>query len=843
MAFGAEMKDFVNAFKVGWTAMAEAETSAFKKAATQGFSSPKQKREFDAAKQAGLSSASERKAQTSAIPVNSAYTSLSADDEEYMAGQGFARGGVVEEQQPAYRAPPMTSSDPLGEDRGNSSQALDQQEGGLAQHHEDLIGAMKAYAANPTLPPRRPGETEAQAPQRYADMKGESVSGWTFLDLKTAEEATDEGLKWLQNKFLQQPAQSTALPQQSDKSAGMRAFARGVGAASPAEYQAASQTVDPQNKLSEDEKVMATLNAGYKFWLGQGEPEKAKKYAASMLMYTKTVASSAGAMAQTAAQNNDADSAAKWIQKAQNYITDGKSLTYKTTEDGSAVNWALIDNKTKKKVDGGKAGLNDLMYIATGMQNGTAWLEQVSAVGSQSSRRRGGGGRGRGGRRSRGGRSSSGGPDSNLEALDEARDAYTQADEALGQAQEEGDETKIAEAKAAVETARKNYMSVAAKNPKSLVNQGRADRALGIKPGRGKASGDVDVESAQQAQDELREAQAELAKEQALGEEGDVTGAQERVANARNALAELTGNKGVGAALGRQNTLAGERPGRSGASALPSSGSRGRGKTNQEPQIDLIGAAQSDVDRLAGRKPAGSFSSESTSRTYPKEQDSVAESDQAAINANLSVQRQAETRLNRAKLITADRAYNAANSGKNIDIDWDEDARNAVKKEFTVTPVGKDGKLPANKPPDVPDDVLQVAEHITQRLAKRNDMPVGQLARATRKLMAGDGGNFDISRDGTVNFGTQFPPIVVDRWSLQAAAAIRGRQQPPKSIDRESKGLPGQGSEMKSAVDNARKEAIDLGRQRVETALDAALNLGRDPNRPERRKARTLSGR
>lgn len=223
--------------------------------------------------------------------------------------------------------------------------------------------------AAPPLPPRRPSDEDLQSvPENTQEPDYHKVAG--------LHEALDAGMSSIAKTF-GLDGQSSALPDaRSDRSAQIQRYHANEGAASPDDIRQIDQTIDPDNRLASDAKAVARLKAGYDYFLKKGDPDKAKKYAESILLYTRQAVQYAGASAEQKIRAGDVAGAAKDIQDAHNQIPDGSSLYVDKVNPDGKVDYRVVD-EDGDLTERGQATTNQLLYLATGMKNGSEWLSQM----------------------------------------------------------------------------------------------------------------------------------------------------------------------------------------------------------------------------------------------------------------------------------------------------------------------------------------------------------------------------------------------------------------------------------------------------------------------------------
>jgi len=134
------------------------------------------------------------------------------------------------------------------------------------------------------------------------------------------------------------------------KKAGSRAYLKGDGAASHAEMQAVAKAIDPEGKMSESERTMASLATVYEYNLKKNNPQGADRAAASMVQYYRQVSDRYKAMSAAAAEHGDVDGAMKMALRAHANVPDGKDMKLEKMEDGK-IKYSMTDVQTGKVVE------------------------------------------------------------------------------------------------------------------------------------------------------------------------------------------------------------------------------------------------------------------------------------------------------------------------------------------------------------------------------------------------------------------------------------------------------------------------------------------------------------
>jgi hypothetical protein len=194
-----------------------------------------------------------------------------------------------------------------------------------------------------------------------------------LVDIEGARQAVAGGLKFGQRLLgleTHHAAVPEAVPPNPD---GQRALAHNVGAASPEELKVVDQTIDPKGQLPPEMLEIARYNAQYKYWKSLGEDGKADRAAWSMVSAARRAATQYGAIALSI---DDPKKRAEVIAKAYSrLVPDGNTMEIKGSSP-QGVKFEISDpkgNLTEK----GVMAVDDMVKMATGMVNGTQWLQSM----------------------------------------------------------------------------------------------------------------------------------------------------------------------------------------------------------------------------------------------------------------------------------------------------------------------------------------------------------------------------------------------------------------------------------------------------------------------------------
>jgi spore germination cell wall hydrolase CwlJ-like protein len=195
-----------------------------------------------------------------------------------------------------------------------------------AQGESQTIGAHAFYAPEGRVS-AAPAPTEGQEAinQMAGVTSGGSVAGRAPYAV-VAQEATKEGLKYTANAIgAAAGAQGIPIAPKDDAA---RAMLLGTGAASTKDMKDAQGIVKQMfgEDISEAELNLMTLAVTYDTYMEMGDPEAAKKVAASILQYYRKASGGYAAIARAAATKGDVDAATKAVIKAYANIPDGNEI-------------------------------------------------------------------------------------------------------------------------------------------------------------------------------------------------------------------------------------------------------------------------------------------------------------------------------------------------------------------------------------------------------------------------------------------------------------------------------------------------------------------------------------
>lgn len=192
------------------------------------------------------------------------------------------------------------------------------------------------------------------------------------------------------------------------------------GGLSVDEYKELVATIDPNGSIPAYMESAAVLSSTYKYFMEQGEPQKAAKVAKGILILNKQMTQTLGALAVNALEEGNTDIATRLLSDAANKFPTGQKFQVVPTENGVA--FQIMENG--EVAQQGELNTDQLWAMAAKVKDGSLYIEEMGRLASSGQERK------------------RVGP---TEALDLTTDAYArarQAVEAFNKAQEDGAETE-----------------------------------------------------------------------------------------------------------------------------------------------------------------------------------------------------------------------------------------------------------------------------------------------------------------------------------------------------------------------------------------------------------------
>lgn len=344
MGFGAEMKDFIAAFQVGSQIRdrraqqaldVEQESNRSKEAANKAAATQARYDETRAFNQEGRDYTQRKDARDAAIKL---------DDTLYTRG----RNADLDAQ--------------------SANKAADE-----AWYKQVEADPEMGYGPDgtPIPPPSQRGAVKEAIPTTPTTGGTVSSSGMEDLEINRGlvADAIDGGLKKLS---------------QEGEIAGIQSVMEGAGAPKPDTVKQVDAIIDPDNKMSEDQKTLARLEATYEFYLtkykGKDGYDRANEAAAQWLQHARGVAAIQATAALALNEQGDMVGAAKKLSEMHQSIPDGQSTTY----DEASNTFRVTDDETGEVVQEGEVTPELIDEIATSFTKGPAFFNIMVQAASRS---------------------------------------------------------------------------------------------------------------------------------------------------------------------------------------------------------------------------------------------------------------------------------------------------------------------------------------------------------------------------------------------------------------------------------------------------------------------------
>ena len=251
-------------------------------------------------------------------------------------------------------------------------------EGGLVDDTEEqVVEPASAPAPRPAIPaagvtpagnPRGSNREALAMEQRQASREGHSDTS----------NAIDAGLKYL-TKSLGLDRSNTAVGDDPQLTEGRRKLVNGAigpneGPPTQQEIEGIYKVVDPNNELSSGLKHVYAMKKGYDFYMQNGQPEKAAKFAAGVIQYSNLLSRRFGYQAVEAGKNGDEAGMVKYAIQAYDIVPDGLDTDVKRGDGGY--------NVTRKDEDGNIVDQHmltpqQIFQMATGISQGSGFFEAM----------------------------------------------------------------------------------------------------------------------------------------------------------------------------------------------------------------------------------------------------------------------------------------------------------------------------------------------------------------------------------------------------------------------------------------------------------------------------------
>lgn len=211
----------------------------------------------------------------------------------------------------------------------------------------------------------KPSEAVPTGPQGATNTSADDIT----INSATVADAIDGGLKRLSRE---------------GEVAGIQSVMEGAGAPHPQTVQAVDNIIDPDGKMSEDQKTLARLEATYKFYTtkykGKDGIERANEAAAQWLQHARGVAAIQAHAAQVLNSKGDTAGAAKKLVEMHNSIPDGNHTTF----DEATGMFTVTDGQTGEVIQEGQATPEMIDQIAASFTKGPEFFNIMMSAAMKS---------------------------------------------------------------------------------------------------------------------------------------------------------------------------------------------------------------------------------------------------------------------------------------------------------------------------------------------------------------------------------------------------------------------------------------------------------------------------
>lgn len=219
--------------------------------------------------------------------------------------------------------------------------------------------------------------SEARQPVERSNRTGDESPTEFWINEARANgpgEAVRAGMNFIQQMF--GFGQGAITPDANDpqRAQAVRAFATNSEAPTQEEVRQIDKAIDPEGKLPPHLRSLARLYGTYKYYEERGDRKKAESIAGAMLLNAKRNAQFYGAVVQDRIQRGDMKGAAGAAERAYGEYPDGNRVEVKPA--GREFTFRVIDDEGKLTQEG-RLSINEMMRMATGMQDGTEWFRSL----------------------------------------------------------------------------------------------------------------------------------------------------------------------------------------------------------------------------------------------------------------------------------------------------------------------------------------------------------------------------------------------------------------------------------------------------------------------------------
>lgn len=292
-------------------------------------------------------------------------------------------------------------------------------EGGVIEEDPDLpfVDKTKPYVdpkmnenvrvipAIPTRAPARPAAAPAAEPQEQSayDAMG-NATGASDVDPEAAKSVAAGAAAAVADaapKLIEDAKKPDAAVGEDGEKMDI---VNNRGGLSLDEWKELVSTIDPNNTIPGYMKSAAVLSSTYKYFMENGQPEKAAKVAKGILIMNKQMTQTLGALAVNALEDGNMEAAARLLSDAADQFPTGQKFQVVPTENGVA--YQMMENG--EVANQGELTTDQFWALAGKVKDGSLFIEEMGRLAESTNNR-------------------SGGPRNETEALQLVNNAYVDA--------------------------------------------------------------------------------------------------------------------------------------------------------------------------------------------------------------------------------------------------------------------------------------------------------------------------------------------------------------------------------------------------------------------------------
>ena len=143
------------------------------------------------------------------------------------------------------------------------------------------------------------------------------------------------------------------------------------------EYKELVSTIDPNDQIPAYLKSAAVLASTHRYFMENGQPEKAQRIAKGILVLNKQMTQTLGALAQNAMEDGDIPAAAQFVSDAANQFPTGDQFKVQVGDDG-VVSYTRMEHG--EEVGSGELTAEQLWELTGKVKDGSLFIEEMGRL-------------------------------------------------------------------------------------------------------------------------------------------------------------------------------------------------------------------------------------------------------------------------------------------------------------------------------------------------------------------------------------------------------------------------------------------------------------------------------